>query len=109
MKPFVTNKRVLQWLCVYPLDENSNKLMKLACVVFALCVFISQLAAVISSAVFFLTFMSTDLELALFALFQVAACAAVTYVAVIAFVMRKEITTTIDQLSGIYSECKNLV
>lgn len=109
MKPFVTNKRVLQWLYVYPLNANASKWMKWACVVFALFVFTSLLVSLISSAVFFWKFVSNDLELALFALYQVAGAGSVGYVVLIAFIMRKEITTTIDQLPDIYSVCKNLV
>lgn len=102
MEPFAMNKRVLQWHCVYPLDENSSKWMKWACVAFALCVFASNILAIVSSAVYVWKYIWIDLEGSLYALFQVAGWTSLTYGMVIAFIMRKELTATIDQSSDIF-------
>lgn len=95
MKPLQTNKRVLQWLRVCPLDEKSNKLKEWACVAFALFVLTSNLAGVISSAAFIWKFVSISLGSSLYAFLQVVGGTSATYISVIAFIMRHEITATI--------------
>lgn len=64
------------------------------------------MCAVIASAIFFLKFVSVDLNQSLYAMFQIAAYTNVTYIYIAAFLLRHKITAVFDSLTEIYEESK---
>lgn len=106
MKPLVMNRRVLTWLCVFPLDEVTTRKGKLTCIVFSFGVSLTIFSGLTGSVVFFLKFMSTDLEESLYSLFQIAAIFSSANAIVVAFVMRHRIPKMFVNLTRIYEKCK---
>lgn len=107
MKPLVTTKKFLTWLCICPLDENSNKSKKLFCIAFSVIFIGNQVVAFAGSLTFFLKYVSIDLEVCLYALFQLAAEVGVMYMIIVAFIHRFKIAALFENLSKIYDESKN--
>lgn len=106
MKPLETNKKVLTWLSICPLDKNANWNQKLVRIAFSFVFIGNQVVAFAGSLTFFLKYVSVDLEQCLYALFQLAAEVSVMYMLTIAFVQRYKITALFDNLSKIYDASK---
>lgn len=102
MKPLVTNKRVLTWLCVYPADRTTSSTMKLAYVIFSCVVFFGILISLIASWAFFLKYASIDLEVALFAASQIAAASGILYAIIMTLFSRRKLTAIFLKLNEIY-------
>lgn len=106
MKPLVMNQRVLTWLCVFPMHESAAMKEKLTCIVFSIGVILTIFSGLIGSVIFFLKFVSTDLEESLYALFQIAAIFSTSNAIVVAVQMRHRIPTMFKNLTTIYEKCK---
>lgn len=63
---------------------------------------------IVMSVIFFLKFVSNDLETSLFALLQIFACSAIAYEYVCVFCMRYKLAALCDQLADIYKMRKKL-
>lgn len=94
------NQRVLSWVYLYPLNDIWWK--KLPSFVFGLSAFSVLVSVVIMSVAFFLVFISTNLEAALFALLQIFACSAVAYEMICVFYLRHKIAALYRGLYFIY-------
>lgn len=107
IRPLATSQKVLTWLCVYPADKNTSFLKRCAYVALYFYVLIGNMSVLISSIVFFVTYVSTDFELSLYAVFQMAAYTSSTYLMLLAYTLRNQITSVFDGLARIYeaSEC----
>lgn len=105
MKPLVMNQRVLTWLCVFPLDEAATMKEKLTCITFSIGVILTIFSGLTGSVVFFLKFVSTDLEESLYALFQIAAIFSTSNAIVVAVLMRHRIPAMFSNLTEIYEKC----
>lgn len=104
MKPLVTNQRVLTWLCVYPGEKTTSKIKQLAYIIFSLIVFSGILSSLIASVAYFMKFVSIDLEVALYAVSQIAAAASVLYAIVMTYFSRHGIASIFHKLSEIYDK-----
>lgn len=109
MKPLVTNRRMLTWLCLYPNEETSTNRKKIARIVFSVANFIFVLSFFASSVAYLVEFVSIDLRHSLYALLQIFGGATVLYILVIAFHLRHKFPALRENLSQIYQECKTLV
>lgn len=106
MNPLVTNKKVLTWLCLCPAEKSTKWSWKLIYAIFALTIFTGNLCAFVVSVVYFMQFVSTDLEGCLYALYQIGAFSALIYMTMTAFYLRHEISALFESLSEIYHMCK---
>lgn len=108
MLPLPTNQRVLTWLCIRPMNTDENRWKKLFYIMFSITFVSMDLTGLFSSVAFFLINISTDLEESLYALFQISAFSGLTYMCIVAFLLRNEITAFLGTLSQIYDARKKL-
>lgn len=107
MEPLKTNRRVLTWLCICLPNKDTRSIYEWIYAIFSWTVFTLNLCAFLFSALFFIKFISTDLESCLFALFQIFGAANVVYMTIIAFFHRQKIRAIFEGLSNIYAASKN--
>lgn len=79
MRPLETNRTVLKWPSVYPLDGTTSDRNKMCYRIFSVSIIIIQILATGANAAFFLKFASTKLEDSLFALMQLLGMANVYF------------------------------
>lgn len=108
MLPLPTNQRVLTWLCIRPMNTDENRWKKLFYIMFSITFVSIDLTALFSSIAFFFINISIDLEESLYALFQISAFSGLTYMCIVAFLLRNEITVFLGTLSQIYDARKKL-
>lgn len=108
MRPMQRNQYFFGWLCVCPLDVDKQWLRPF-CVIFAFTTFIAIVCCVISSIVFFVTNLSTDLIASLGAVYQICAFFGGAYMVAIALLARNTITVTFETLETIYKICKKKI
>lgn len=103
MKLLPTIKRILTWLCIYRDSEYTQKWEN---IVFSMTVYIGDICGAFSSIAYFLLFMSTNLENALFALMGFVAFYSQIYVIISVMTFRHKVCTIFKQLAKIYSASK---
>lgn len=106
MKILKTLKLVLTWFWVYNTEVETGKLMKILHAFGGLSVFAIITSHAITSLLFFVEYISIDLEESLYALFQFVAFLGLVYVIVVVFSLRNRITTILTNLTEIYAESK---
>lgn len=106
IRPLHTTRRVLTWLCLYPADKNTSKLTKLAYIIVSSIVFTTCLYCSASSIVYFMKYVSTDSEEALYALILCIGVLPLIIAILIAFALRHKITVIFEKLTNIYDERK---
>lgn len=104
MQPLPTVTRILTWLCVYPLDDTATRGTKLACIGFSSFVFGMILCQIPASVAFAVKFLAIDLELFLYAVYQVIAWLPLVYMFIVAITFRHKITALIVSLTQIYDK-----
>lgn len=104
MIPLKTNRHVLTWLCVFPPEEGTTKKKRIAHVVFSLTIFGINAGSFFVSLAYFMKYMSIDLEQSIFAIVQMLGEVNMTYISVITFILRDEVSATYKSLSKIYKE-----
>lgn len=107
MEPLKTNQQVLTWLCVFPADQMTSKRKQLAYICLALTTVLSMSTISSGSVVFFVKYASTDLENALYALFQIFDCVGFLYACLVFFLSRHRIPSMFVNLAKIYRSSKN--
>lgn len=100
----LTNRLVLTWLCVCPAGEAVSKFKKCSYFLFSFIVFFGILSSLIGSITFFLKYVSNDLEVALYAVSQIAAATSVLYAIVMTLFSRQGIAHMFEKLTNIYNE-----
>lgn len=109
INPLQTNQQVLRMLCVCPFAKETSPWTKVLCISFTAFIFMSNLCGIIASITFFTKFVSSDLELSLHALLQIAALTAAIYMNANALFSRNKINTIFQKLETIYESSNNLV
>lgn len=102
MEILSTIKLTLTWLWVYRAEENTFWLLKLAHALFGFTVFATVASMTMGSMIFFARFASVDLEQSLYALFQISAFLGLSYVLIVAYLLRNEVTDIVKSLDDIY-------
>lgn len=105
MRPLSTNRQVLTWLCIYPVDGENPGRKPLYLIISAISL-ITITSVLLSSAVFFFNNYSNDLKVSINAIYQMAAFFGVTYMYVNAIFMRKMFTKFLRTLEKIYEKRK---
>lgn len=106
MKPLATAELVLTWLCLYPPDTNTNIWKKRAYTGFTSIIITVQAVGITAGIVFVTKFISVELEKCLFVSFVIFCHVCTVYMALIAFLLRKQIPKIFWDISEIYKECK---
>lgn len=106
MRPLPTNYRVLTWLCICPFDGD-NQWKKPLYIFISLILLVTNICGLLSSGIFFVGHYSIDPRVSLNAAYQIAAFWGVTYMSIIAFLMRNNITAFLGELEAIYDKCKH--
>lgn len=111
MEPMKTNRKVLQLLCMYPLEPKQNNKatsdgQRTLCVAFTAMTIITLSILGAGSAAFIARFVKTDLESALYALFPTSAVIGIMYMLFIGIMSKGKIAAMFENLSGIYTLCK---
>lgn len=109
MKSLATAELVLAWLCLYTPDPNTNIWKKRAYIGFTSVIITVQIVGITAGIVFVAKFISVELEKCLFVSFVIFCHACTVYMALIAFLLRKQIPNIFWDLSEIYKECEFLV
>lgn len=107
MEPWLTNRRVMTWLSMSPVDVSTSKKQRMIYIAFTLVVTAITSCSLTSSFLSVLYYRSIDFETCVYAIFQVAAEAAVLNLIVIALYKRNRITLFCTNLSGIYNASKD--
>lgn len=109
MKPLVTNQKVLTWICICPVDKNATKFEKSARIGITSLIVITLFCGFIASVVFFVKFVSIDLEKSLYTVFQIVGTLLILYSFIVLYLFRNEINAIFEHLTEIYDECKLLL
>lgn len=104
MEPLITNRWLLTWLCVYSAARTTSELKKIGHIVFAVTVVFGLMCGTVSHFVYFLKFISTDLEGALVAFMGFTTFFALEYIMIVIYSERSQVTAIFEQLSHI---CEN--
>lgn len=107
MRPLVTNRRVLTWLCVCSADEYTTIKPKMLYVSITIIVFVAILSAFAGTLAFVLKFFSVDLEASLLGFLPNVAYASGVYGMIVSFIIRKKINAIFDELMLIYNKSKS--
>lgn len=106
MKPLAAIQRVLLLFSVYPVDEKLSKSEHILTIISTWLIWFGDLCTLISSALFFLKYISTDLKLAIFVLCQFTACISTTNALIVLFIQRRRLADSFNRLAKIYRESK---
>lgn len=102
MKPLATTRQVLTWLCIFQPDNSVGNMKKLLYTVFSLGLFGFLVCQVISSACFFLRFVTVDMETSLYAIYPICSWTSASYVFVVAYISRHKISSLFTELTAIF-------
>lgn len=105
MQPLEKNRRKLIWLGIYPADK-ATRLEKFLYAIHAVAVFSLTFAVFSASLMFFIKFLSIDLETVLFGIWQINVFITVLSMFVIMFFLRQKLKMAFGTLSYIYSASK---
>lgn len=102
MKSLETPKRIFTMFYIYPAAKSTSKWTKMTYTMFAVIILTSNFSAMISHLVYLSKLSLNDVKDSIFAFMGVSAYACVTYITATVFILRKQITAILDQLSAIY-------
>lgn len=109
MVPLSTPQRLFRLFCVRSVDETGEKWEKAAYTIFTLAFVLINAIGLIASAVFFQKYVSSDLELSLYALFTVFGFGVAMYGVIFVFLSRYKLSDLFEKLSKIYDASKMMV
>lgn len=107
MKAFEINQHVLCWLCIHPMDSDEEMVrIRKKRYLFTILLLMITAVGFISSFIYIYKFFFTDLEEALYAVFQAVALIGVTYFMIFAYILRKKIARIFIMFQNIYDDSK---
>lgn len=108
MEPWLTNRRVMTWLSMIPVDESTSKKERIRYVAFTAIVATITSCSLCTSFLLVLFYLPIDFETCVYAIFQVAAEANVLSLLIVALVRRHHIASVFAKLSEIHSASNDL-
>lgn len=96
----------MKWLSMYPANEHTNALNKMAYVIVTLTIFSINFTGFLSNFAYFYKYLSIDIEGSLLALMVCNILGGLAYSFATAIIMRYEIQSIYDKLSSIYGASK---
>lgn len=109
MKPLETSQRVLTWLYVYPANESTSRWKIVAYRTCFLAVLFGNIGNLTASAAYFVEYVTTNLEQALYSVAQIACYTGAVHRIGTTYLLRHRIPIVFDGLAKIYDECKYLL
>lgn len=106
MKPLVTNQQVLTWLCICPIEKSVTKFEKCAQIGITSLFVLTLFCGLTASVVYFVKFVSIDLEKSLYTVLQIGGTLLVLYTFTVLCLSRNKINAVFEHLTQIYDECK---
>lgn len=106
MKPLVTSRRVLIWLCMCSSEKTASHSKKLAYAIFGFVSALSTATGSVASAVFVQKYVFTSLEVTLYVLMNLSGAIGLFYSWAVAFVARDGVDAIFERLSMIYNASK---
>lgn len=106
MKPLVTNKKMLTWLCVCPVDKNTSKWKEITFIILTINIMSILVTALIGSGIFVVELLTVNLIDSMYALSQVFVLFNLLYTFMVLYYKRLEVEAIFDGLSDIYKEGK---
>lgn len=106
MQPLTTCRRVLTWLGVCPISGNVSKFERFDPIVVSFLIISSVSVALVASMVFFVKFLSVDLEKSLQTLLQIAGALSILYSFIVLYISRNKISAVFDHLKQIFDASK---
>ena len=107
MDPMSTNRRVMTWLCAYSAPESTNKWTNVAHIAFTLAVCVVVIEDLVGSAKFVNEYVRIDLEITLYAMFQMTAVIGLLYMIISSIVLRHRFRNIFESLKIIYKASKS--
>lgn len=107
MKPLALHQLVLSWVSIVPSEKPTSKTKRILSKITPLILIAGNLTGLTSSAIFFVRFVSTDLEASLYALFQISGQLGMTNAEVVTFFYRHKFHEMFKSLENIHNKCKN--
>lgn len=107
MKPLSTSQVVLSWISALTADAKTSKWRRILFKIVPLILIAGNLTGLASSMVFFLRYVSNDLERSLYALFQIDDQLRMTNAAVVTFLSRHKLQAMFKNLKNIYNARKS--
>lgn len=107
MKPLSTTQQILNWLLICPTDKPMGKGKKIISILLVATIISTVAFYLCASLVALLKYASTDLERAIFALFQVSATSSAAYTIIVTIFQRYKIAAIFDGLSKLYFAREN--
>lgn len=107
MEPLVTNRRVLTWFCMFPADANTSQWKMFVYFLITFVTVSCMTVNLIASIVFFFKFASSDVESALFGMFQICGSFSICYMFIAVYPSRHKVIAVFQRLTGIYRESKH--
>lgn len=110
MSILLTNQRVLRWLFVYSVvDETITKRVKFVHGITTFGILVAHFCAVSAGISFFIKFVTIDLERSLFSLFNILGDISVTYISIFLLLKRRKIVVVFKKMSDIYEASKKVL
>lgn len=109
MKPLATNRLMLTWLCFQPADASVSIKQKLAYIAVISIAFGVKVAYFFEYWVYFLEFVSVDLEESLYAIYEISGNSGVVFMTVIVLFQRYKMSSLLKGLGRIYDERKKFL
>lgn len=103
MKPLASYRKFLIWIYACP-DEALNQRAKWMYIAFNCVIMAANLSYMVSSVAFMLKYIFNDLELSLFAFFQVVSSVVAVYVHLAAISSRDKMFQLIEGLTNIFTD-----
>lgn len=104
-----TNRLVLKWLCIQPMDEGESPWKRFYHAIFTFIQLTMNVGMFATSVVFAWENIYIDLQVVLYALFQMACSFAVIYMWIVAFLLRGKIAAFLGTLSEVYDARKHWI
>lgn len=106
MKPWVTSRYVLTWLCIIPADDSCPIAEKCLHIAFTTLVVLFNFFPIVSASIYFARNVVDNLQDALYAIDHVVAFTCVTYGTLMLFIYKTEIVAMFDHMEQIYRTSK---
>lgn len=108
MRPLATTKRILKWICMYPVEKSSDTLLwkTAARIMIIVMMFSITLFAIAVYAAFIIENMTTNLEDCLFTFMAFITCCGLIYTMIVAFFLRPQVPSIFGQIASIYDDRK---
>lgn len=105
LETMAVSKQVFTWLCIYPI-KNVSQWKQFFHICFTLCVILSNVHGLYSSAIYIFQFISINLPDALYAFAQLFGIFHTLYSFFIALIKKRKMTLIFTKLDEMYRKCK---